>query len=114
MDGLFSAKKKRVSRTLDTSRHRALFRCTRSRRRLYLCAFAFIFFVVCLFSRLRRAEAIFSNVVSTAMRQPSQVIQYIELIKADEAAEDGSLSSDGVIYPFVPSDEFHSDDGLGV
>lgn len=50
----------------------------------------------------------------TATRQPLQVIQYIELVKADELGEDASLSSGGVLYPFVPPEDFRADDGLGV
>ncbi|CAM9611967.1 unnamed protein product, partial [Hapterophycus canaliculatus] len=43
----------------------------------------------------------------------AQVIQYIELIKAEEADDGASLFSGGVLYPFVPSDDFNRDDSLG-
>ncbi|CAM9533797.1 unnamed protein product [Scytosiphon promiscuus] len=42
-----------------------------------------------------------------------KVIQYIELVKADEGEENASLSSGGVLYPYIPSDDFNVDDDLG-
>ncbi len=42
------------------------------------------------------------------------MVQYIELIKNDGGAQEGEgVSSGGVLYPYVVSDEFSVDDGLG-
>lgn len=60
--------------------------------------------------------AIVASPTRWAVVHASKVIQYIELVKADEGADGPASAShtsrDGVTYPFVPTGSFSVEDGL--